>query len=439
MAKLKRKIVRAPMPAPRQQHQRKENYRNTTEETDGKNHWNTLPQEVMVNIFDYLPQSDLFRLATVCRSWRDLIHTTPHFWRTMHLKLSCAHKSLHSKRTLCLSNILGGHFKELWISCLHQHANAGCKSMANDFRKFLLNLQHPSLTSIKIVDLQLQGALLTTVSGIRQVMMRMLSGLDRLHCFQMSSAQWPLHEGIKVMDTVLTVSRGTLQSLVIDGFFEATSLAQRPAEFERVTNGILSLNRLTKLGIDYQLLTDSFVTALSRSHTGQLKVLKIVASKLENNTPLIKERAWLCLTKACPAMKVAYTVDGMPSFMAIYNALDPCLPIYKIRLLLAEKPQSLELDDFTVAVVLSLFMVSFWRRLVKFEMDIASKSELIDLTFLMLVTQCEKLLYVKTSANFHYPDTLSVAERLIQQRKRQHDETQCVETPCKRAKTNPRL
>ncbi|XP_059178006.1 F-box only protein 39-like [Physella acuta] len=408
-------------------HPCKGNYKNTTE---GINHWYNLPNDVMENIFKYFPQKDMFRLATVCQSWRNMIYTTPHFWRNMHLKLSCNSKSLQNKKTFWLATKVGGFIRELRITCDHQHASIGCKCMANHFRKVLIILQPTSLTSIKVLNLELKGAMLSTVSNISQVMTRMLSSLDRLHCFQMSSAQWPLKEGVKVMDTVLTVSRGTLQSLVIDGFFDTTAATKRPAEFERVTNGILSLNRLTKLGIDYQLLTDSFVTALSRSHTGQLKVLKIVASKLEENTPLIKERAWLCLTKACPEMKVAFTIDGIHSFEAIYNALDPDLPIKKIRLRHTPKRRTGNWYLSTM-VAISVIIKNRYRHLVKFDLDIKCKHMLIDTVLLLLVKECKELLYVKTTADLYYSNTMMVVDRVLQQRKRQ-----CPELPRKRARTN---
>lgn len=63
--------------------------------------------------------------------------------------------------------------------------------------------------------------------------------------------------------------------------------------------------------------------------------------------------------KACPAMKVAFTIDELPSLLAIVDALDPVLPVYKIRLVLKPNPQPDELDDFIPAAVLSLIMLTF--------------------------------------------------------------------------------
>ncbi|XP_059173863.1 F-box only protein 39-like [Physella acuta] len=415
----------------------KVNYKTANGKSDDLNLWDKLPREVVLNIFNRLQQSDLFRLATVCKSWRDLIHTTPHFWRTMHLKLSCAHKSMHSKRALWWSNILGGHFKELWISCHHEHAAQGCKSVVNDFQKVILNLLHLSLTSLKITDLQLHSTWNHLVLGTRYVMTRLLPSLDRLQYFQMSSANWPVREGFKVMDTILTVSRGTLQSLVIDGFFDTATLTKRPAEFERVTNGILSLNRLTKLGIDYQLLTDSFVTALSRSHTGQLKVLKILARHMDRNTPRISKNSWLTLIKACPTLKVAFNIDGLNSYITIVDILDPVLPIYKIRLMLKSSLEPSEWDGICTSAVLGLITINFRHSLVKFEMEVGRRSCLIDLAFIMLVKSCHQLMDVKTWAHFTYPTTATTVRAILQERRWQHNRRIFQENASKRTKLNP--
>ncbi|XP_059173833.1 F-box only protein 39-like [Physella acuta] len=404
---------------------------------EGSYLWEKLPQEVIYNIFDYLKQSDLLRLATVCKYWRDSIHTTAQFWRCMRLNLSCDKKSAHSKKSCWYATQLGSHFRELSISCHHHHKSKDCKNMAFDFRRLLLCLCHSNLTSLKITDLRLDSALISTVAVIRQVMTRMLSSYHRLHCFQMSSAQWPLHEGIKVIDTVLTVSRGTLQSLVIDGFFEATSLAQRPAEFERVTNGILSLNRLTKLGIDYQLLTDSFVTALSRSHTGQLKVLKISAGQADAAVSKIPGSVWSTLIEACPALKIAFVIDDLSSYVTIVDMLDHVLPIYKIRFLLNSTPARFESDCMCTLVVLALVMTYYRQTLVKFEMDVGVKFYGIDIAFLMFVAKCQNLLYVKASSSFTDPETEMTAQIVLQERRRQRDLRMSQDTANKRAKRSP--
>ncbi|XP_059153250.1 uncharacterized protein LOC131939016 [Physella acuta] len=400
-----------------------------------------LPPEVLTKIFSFIrDKNELLRLASVCRTWRDLIHTAPQLWRNIRLKLCCDCECVHRKRALSCVQRFGCHFRDLSLSCVHHNNHVSCKFMAMDFRKVLLGLHQTTLTSLKITDLGLSGAKLSTVSGIAHVLTRMLSSLNCLKSFQMSSAQWPLDEGIKVIDTVLTVSRKTLKSLFIDGFFEPTSLADRPAEFDQVTNGILSLHRLTKLSIDYGLLTSAFVSAMSESHAGQLTTLQLVISGImDRYLPKVSHKAWLSLTKACPTLKVAFNVDIWildPSHSDL-DILDPALPIYKLRLLNGEMYLILTWQAYMIFYVLRYIMNNFSNTLEQFSGDLSDTDETIDADFLQFVKKCQRLHYIKVSANFYEPDTVKTVKKLVQERRRRYDKRKTLEVPEKRAKTTP--
>ncbi|XP_059153242.1 uncharacterized protein LOC131939010 [Physella acuta] len=397
--------------------------------TEDSNFLDQLPPDILLHIFCFLNVDERLRLACVCRSWRDLIHNTPHLWRNSQLKLCCDCECVQWRRTFSSVKRFASHFRELSISCSHHNNHAGCKILAAEFQKLVLCIHDPVLTSLKITDLRLQGSLSKTVSGISEVLTCMLSSLDRLQCFKMSSAQWPLHEGIKVIDTVLTVSRGTLQSLVIDGFFEATSLAQRPAEFDRVTNGILSLNRLTKLGIDYGLLTDEFVTTLSGSHAGQISKLKLVISGLQDYyLPKIAHECWLKLTEACPTMKVAFTLDiwVLDLAQSYVDILDPALPIYKLRLTYGLRFAASFWSCGYPSYKLKYIVKHFRHSLVKLEADTFNEEDRLlcstllnhgtmDEAVLHFVTHCYRLLHVKFSALFENPEKVEMAAKKVTQ------------------------
>lgn len=263
----------------------------TTDHSAGFNFVEQVPKELLLYIFSFLDKNTLLRLLTVCKSWRNLILNSPKLWRNKHLKLACSRQSLHSKRSYSYAKRFGAHVRRLSISCEHPQGHA-CKFMAICLRKVLRSLRHPSLTSLKITDLRLGSAGGVTVASLCQVMMRVLSDMDNLQCFLMTSSLWPLQEGVRVIDTIVSVFRGTLRSLVIDGFFQDGALPQPSTQYDQITNGILSLTRLTKLGVDYLLLTDSFVTALSSSHARQLKILKLTLEDLNPRTPKILKTSW---------------------------------------------------------------------------------------------------------------------------------------------------
>ncbi|XP_059171999.1 F-box only protein 39-like [Physella acuta] len=404
--------------------------------------WVQLPNEITLKVFSYLDTIELLRMATVCTSWRDLIHTTPSLWRNIHLELSCNWKSQKNKRTFLCAQQFGIHFRKLSVSCSHDHQTAICKFMAIDFRKLLLSLHQMSLTSIKITDLQLQGALLSTVKSITEILTRILSRSDRLQCFKMSSAQFTFEEGIKVLDTVFSVSRGNVETLYIDRIFREPLDGYLSKEQDKLTNGILSLTRLTKLGIDYLHLTDGFLTALSRSHAGQLKRLTIVAQHLlydfNNYQVKLATNSWLTLTESCPELKMAFVIDGftLARIGSVMKILDQVMPIYKIKMML-------ELDYYDDLIssrfknVLNEITANFRNSLVKLEIEHSRRTGQIDAAFLDLVRNCQRLTYIKATAYFSDPETERIALGLVQARRRQQEMSRFQEMPNKRAKLTP--
>ncbi|XP_059172035.1 F-box only protein 39-like [Physella acuta] len=402
-------------------------------------HWDQLPNEITLKVFSYLDTIELLRMATVCTSWRDLIHTTPSLWRNIHLVLSCNWKSQKNKKTFLCAQQFGMNFRKLSVSCSHDHKTGICRFLAIDFRKLLLSLHQTSLTSIKITDLQLQGALMSTVKNITQSLTRILSRSDRLQSFKMSSAQFTFEEGITVLDTVFSVSRGTLETFYIDIFFREPLLGYLWNEQDKLTNGILSLTRLTKLGIDYRHLTDDFLTALSRSHAGQLKILKIVAQHLHNDfynyQVKLATNSWLTLTGSCPELKLAFMIDGYTLALigSLMKILDQVMPIYKIKLML-ELGYYDDLNSSRFKNVLNEITANFRNTLVKLEIEHSRRTGKIDAAFLDLVRNCQRLTYIKATAYFSDPETERIALELVQARRRQQEMSESQELPNKRAK-----
>ncbi|XP_059155391.1 uncharacterized protein LOC131940674 [Physella acuta] len=404
-------------------------------QSDGSSFLGKLPSVVLVNIFRFVDnKNELLRLASVCRSWRDLIYTTPTLWRNMHLEFCCNCKCLNRKTAFSNVKRFGCHLYELSISiCEHHKYHVFCNFLVIDLRKLLLSLHHSTLKSVKIDDIIVLETSCRTMSGISRDLTSMVSRLDRLQCFKMTKSQWPIEEGNNLINTVLTTSRGTLQSLDIDRFFHTRLLAEKPVKLDQLTTGILSLTRLTKLGIDYILLTDDFVTSLSRSHAGQLQKLKLMASAAMNQLiPKISSNCWEKLTEACPAMKVAFYVDGWVfNFLNLnLGILDPVLPIYKIRILNLAR-------CFTMATVLTYITTHFSKSLVQLDGNLNSFIETIDADFLNLVRECLQLIYINVSGYFRSQTTVQTAMRLIRERNRRHNMKTSQGPPNKRAKTGP--
>ncbi|XP_059153244.1 uncharacterized protein LOC131939012 [Physella acuta] len=385
-----------------------------------------LPNDVLLHIFSFLDFKDLTRLAYVCTSWRNLINTSPGLWREMYLKLTCRLHSAQNVRTYWYASRFGSYLRELIIHCLH-HKNNFCKNMAVCVRKMLLNLHATSLTSLNIFGVKLFGVSSPIMMSLASILTRFLTRNPCLQHFKMPLALWRVTAGKKVLNTVLTVCKGTLESLMIHGFFLPPKFGQKPADFDQLTNGILSLKNLTKLGIDYFILNDVFINALSKSNT-KLKRLKMFDMDVRCTVPKVTHNSWRNLTVASPEMQVAFFGYSVPDVMIA--KLDSILPIYDIRVgVVGFGPR----NRTSMSAVLKHITENFSGTLVKLQLDIDT-TDRIDTAFLRLVRQSKHLIRVTVSARFTNSKIKKTVLNVVRERRRRlHLET-LPENTSKRAR-----
>ncbi|XP_059153251.1 uncharacterized protein LOC131939017 [Physella acuta] len=395
-----------------------------------------LPQEIRIKIFEYFEKKELMRLATVSKSWRDFIFGTPRFWRCMNLKLSCRRQSKHNEAACWYAARLGEHFRDLTISCLHANKHIHCDTMAVCLRKLLLNLRQANLTTLIITDLRCRSARTPIWSSIVRILTRILSRCGQLQQFGMPLVQWKVPEGSKFLNTVLSKARGTLHSLRIDGFFKPVTFKKRflrPVEFDQLTNGILALNHLTQLGIDYFILTDAFVDALSRSYAN-LRKLTLFLNGSSCFIKIISHKSWANLVKGCQQLKVGLRMIsgayGLHTY-ALLDLLDPVLHLSDIRIKCTKT-----FAFYNMRGALNEISHYFSHCLVKLELDLNSSGR-SDTEFLGLVRQCKHLVHLNVSANFVDLETARIAMALVEQRRRDLSVRDLPGSSKKRVRANP--
>jgi hypothetical protein len=64
-------------------------------------------------------------------------------------------------------------------------------------------------------------------------------------------------------------------------------------------------------------------------------------------------------TKACPALKVAFTINGVFSLFKTVRKLSPVVPVYKLRLSLRSGPNSPDVGSFSIAALLGHVTMSY--------------------------------------------------------------------------------
>ncbi|CAG5134614.1 unnamed protein product [Candidula unifasciata] len=377
----------------------------------------SIPTELLLYIFSFLNINERLSAAGVCRTWRYLIFSSPRLWGKKQLKLKCNRLSHQSRRSCFYAKRLGHFLRKVTINCEHT-GNHQCKYMAVCFRKLIKNLKskNPALTSFKVIDLRLGGASPVVIAKICTLLSRLLESLANLKSFQMSSAQWPPEEGKMVMNTLLTVSKNTLETLQIDGYFVPRYTPVEPGQF---TGDIATLTRLTKLAIDYFYMDGDSVVALADARRGQMKKLKLLASDISPNTQYISKLAWTYLTTACPAMRVEFCIKGFvisPS-RSIPLILEPVLRISMIRLSIGGQFTFIDTPRLNMAAVFHHIMVHFKKRLARFEMDIDNYNDFIDAAFIKMVKKCKHLIHLKVIAFFQNEETDNIVTEIVQTRR----------------------
>ncbi|XP_059153247.1 uncharacterized protein LOC131939014 isoform X2 [Physella acuta] len=351
-----------------------------------------VPQHVLMQIFTYLDRIDLIRLAGVCKYLRDLIFTSPQIWRTIRLKLSCRQYPMCNKSALWYAKLFGIHFKDLLIVCDHVRPHISCKTMTVCLRNILLSLGQTRLTSLVIREGRLVNATVPVVSSLVEILTRILTRCRDLQHFGMPCALWTVKDGSKVLDTLWSTSRGSLKSLRLDAYYVPPEDGRRPAEFDRVTTGILSLTHLTILGIDYCVLNDAFINSLSRANI-KIKVLILFDLEVEGDWTQISKNAWVNLTQACPEMKVYFVTNG--STERIIPKLEPALKFYSIQMYVDVRASR---TAPKVGEVLRHISTNFSRCLVRFDMEIHFDDR-ITTSLLHLVRHCQHLVHVKEATD----------------------------------------
>ncbi|XP_062611934.1 F-box/LRR-repeat protein 21-like [Saccostrea cucullata] len=106
--------------------------------------WDSLPADILLEIFSYLGPGEKVRASTVCKNWRNAFHY-PEFWREFHFVIKDAAKE-HWHQP-CLENH-GGHFRHVVISV--DQSSTENRNMALQIFHGFANLERGKLESLTV-------------------------------------------------------------------------------------------------------------------------------------------------------------------------------------------------------------------------------------------------------------------------------------------------
>uniref|UniRef100_A0A2C9LVT3 F-box domain-containing protein n=1 Tax=Biomphalaria glabrata TaxID=6526 RepID=A0A2C9LVT3_BIOGL len=381
----------------------------------------SFPMEVLEHIFSYLHRDDLLQAMSVCTSWKSLISSSPHLWRSQTFILDC---SLHVKKKkkvdmlFCTQNF-GPHFQTLSVRCRHPNMlkKGYCTKMADQFHLFLTGLRSPQLISFKVYDLHFffRGNIVT--KQISSKLIQMFSRECHLKVFKMPTSRWPKTEGRAILDTVFQNSRNTLETLNIAEYFY--SYGWLPAVWDWFSTGLTSLTKLTKLSITIFYLTDELIVSLARVRRGQLAKLSLSAHSTFRIFH-IQQDSWKCLLEACPNIKVSFKicVYGAKPHESLPALFDSILPVTKLKIIIPHDSYSLASPVSEMGIVLEHVRTHYgpWLKFLILVMN-NKKEESFDQSLIKLVRDSPHLALVKALVSYYSEDTVKTIKRMVAKRR----------------------
>lgn len=257
---------------------------------NGGSDWNTLPNELVYEIFSYLPLKDLGRVAQVCRQWYTVAQF-PGLWQSVEFILSHSNKSCNQQTSTGLINhILTRHAKDLKFVVFKTDSSVESAKTACQILSKLVNCSLKTLSlisSARPVFLDVDPE--SFISALTVV-------LD--HSQALSSL---------VVDHTL-IDDPSLHALAASNNSRTLQLLKMKSCPKVSPGGILALadhcRYLRELSLSYTLLSDNLLMALSSEKHAKLDYLRIDVYSEREMLQAITPRCWVALAEHSPKMNL---------------------------------------------------------------------------------------------------------------------------------------
>uniref|UniRef100_A0A8D0SWC6 F-box/LRR-repeat protein 21 n=1 Tax=Sus scrofa TaxID=9823 RepID=A0A8D0SWC6_PIG len=254
--------------------------------------WGSLPHHVVLRVFQYLPLIDRARASSVCRRWNEVFHI-PDLWRKFEFELNqSATSHLSSPHPDLIRQIIKKHAAHLQYVSFKVDGSTESAEAACDILSQLVNC-----------SLQTLGLISTAKPSFVNVSKsRFVSALTVVIVNSTSSSS------IKIEDT--PADDPSLKILVANNSDTLRRLKMSSCPHV-LSDGILCVadhcQGLRELALNYSMLSDALLLALSRETHVSLEHLRIdVVSENPGQVGFhsIEEQSWRALTRRSPGVNV---------------------------------------------------------------------------------------------------------------------------------------
>lgn len=257
---------------------------------NGGSYWSTLPNELVYEIFSYLPLVDLGRVAQVCQQWYTVAQS-PGLWQSVEFKLSHSNKSSNQHTSAGLINhILTRHAQDLKFVVFKTDSSVESAKMACHILSKLVNCSLKTLSlisSARPVFLDVDPE--SFISALTVV-------LDHSQALSSLTLDYTLIDDPSLHALATSNNSRTLQLLKMKSCPKVSP------------GGILALadhcRHLRELSLSYTLLSDNLLMALSSEKHTKLEYLRIDVYSEREILQVITPQCWVALAEHSPKMNL---------------------------------------------------------------------------------------------------------------------------------------
>ena len=260
--------------------------------------WTSLPDVVLIEIFKYLPDRDRARAALVNEQW-NRIFESPCLWRCRHFEMGGLRALKNGYKACKFADSFGQHLQRLFITCSHPSYHT-CKLFQKSIEEFFGKLKErgTQLTEFELCRLELdrywkyetpKEKLITTFS-------KFLRTQQRIICIDLSSAQFPVAGGIRILDAIAHQSGSVMQDMLIEDFFHPRVTVFSIKKYQKVLG---KYTNLKYLALNYNCFSEETIETLAKALRNKLEFLNI---KIMRHDPHFPPYIWIYMDNIFPCV-----------------------------------------------------------------------------------------------------------------------------------------
>ncbi|OWF55121.1 F-box only protein 39-like [Mizuhopecten yessoensis] len=261
--------------------------------------WNSLPDVLVIYIYEYLCDYARLQMACACKRWRDLFYT-PSLWRRRRVHFIGLKAENKARRECQYIKIMGRYLKTLTVS-FGKPTYRTVKVMALAAETYLKQLLYDSklrLTGFVLHHLALEHCWHFWISRNKVIgtLCRLFRRLRYLETVTVVSCRLSLLEGCRLLESLgRGYAANTLKVLSADDLFQTNII---PVRHKRYVHVMSKFSGLTQIYVNYGSINAGILDSFAENLSNTLQKLTLSIEKNVSNF-IIPSEVWKNFSKHC--------------------------------------------------------------------------------------------------------------------------------------------